>query len=206
MDYQYWNNYYNKKVAPTEPSAFAKDILRYLDEGRELLELGCGNGRDSILFAQKGLNVTAIDQSKQSIIDLREGSYGDRIKFIQDDFIKTDILGCMKFNYIYSRFTMHSIKEEEESILIERVHNALEKDGLFFIEVRSVKDDIYGLGEEVARNTYIYQEHSRRFIVIDELIEKLKLIGFSIVFANEDKNYAVYKDENPIVIRIIVKK
>lgn len=206
MDYQYWNNYYNKKVAPTEPSAFAKDILRYLDEGRELLELGCGNGRDSILFAQKGLNVTAIDQSKQSIIDLREGSYGDRIKFIQDDFIKTDILGCMKFNYIYSRFTMHSIKEEEESILIERVHNALEKDGLFFIEVRSVKDDIYGLGEEVARNTYIYQEHSRRFIVIDELIEKLKLIGFSIVFANEDKNYAVYKDENPIVIRIIAKK
>lgn len=206
MDYQYWNNYYNKKVAPTEPSAFAKDILRYLDEGRELLELGCGNGRDSILFAQKGLNVTAIDQSKQSIIDLREGSYGDRIKFIQDDFIKTDILGCMKFNYIYSRFTMHSIKEEEESILIERVYNALEKDGLFFIEVRSVKDDIYGLGEEVARNTYIYQEHSRRFIVIDELIEKLKLIGFSIVFANEDKNYAVYKDENPIVIRIIAKK
>lgn len=206
MDYQYWNNYYNKKVAPTEPSAFAKDILRYLDEGRELLELGCGNGRDSILFAQKGLNVTAIDQSKQSIIDLREGSYGDRIKFIQDDFIKTDILGCMKFNYIYSRFTMHSIKEEEESILIERVYNALEKDGLFFIEVRSVKDDIYGLGEYVARNTYIYQEHSRRFIVIDELIEKLKLIGFSIVFANEDKNYAVYKDENPIVIRIIAKK
>lgn len=206
MDYQYWNNYYNKKVAPTEPSAFAKDILHYLDEGRELLELGCGNGRDSILFAQKGLNVTAIDQSEESIIDLREGSYGDIIKFIQDDFIKTNILGCMKFNYIYSRFTMHSIKEEEESILIQRVYNALKKDGMFFIEVRSVKDDIYGLGEEVARNTYIYQEHSRRFIVIDELIEKLKLIGFSIVFANEDKNYAIYKNENPVVIRIIVKK
>lgn len=206
MDYQYWNNYYNKKVAPIEPSKFAKDILMYLEEGKELIELGCGNGRDSSLFAKYGVKVTAIDQSEQSIKDLQNNNLTNKIKFIADDFIKTKLLEEKTFDYVYSRFTMHSITEEEEDILLKRAYIALEENGLFFIEVRSVKDDIFGLGEEIARNTYIYNEHCRRFIVMKELVNKLENIGFNIVLSNEDKNYAIYKDQNPIVIRIIAKK
>lgn len=206
MDYQYWNNYYNKKVAPIEPSRFATDILTYLEEGKELIELGCGNGRDSSLFARSGVKVTAIDQSEQSIKNLQNNNLTNQIKFIADDFIKTKLLEEKTFDYVYSRFTMHSITEKEEDILLKRVYSALEDNGLFFIEVRSIKDDIFGLGEEIARNTYIYNEHCRRFIIMKELVNKLEDIGFNIVLSNEDKNYAIYKNQNPIVIRIIAKK
>ena len=38
-----------------------------LKEGDSLLDVGCGPGRHSNLFAEKGLNVTGIDISKEFI-------------------------------------------------------------------------------------------------------------------------------------------
>lgn len=206
MDYKYWNEYYKKNIAPSEPSKFAKDILKYLESGKKLIELGCGNGRDAIFLSNNKIDVVAVDQCESSINNLRSSVSSDNIKFVADDFIETKLLEKESFDYVYSRFTLHSISEEEENKLINRVYEALKKDGLLLIEVRSVKDEIFGLGEQIARNTYIYNNHSRRFIILDELIEKLTLNGFKVDFADENNDYAIYKDQNPIVIRVIARK
>lgn len=206
MDYKYWNEYYKKNIAPSEPSNFAKDILKYLESGKKLIELGCGNGRDAIFLSNNKIDVVAIDQCESSINNLKSSVSSDNIEFVADDFIETKLLERESFDYVYSRFTLHSISEEQENKLINRVYEALKKDGLLLIEVRSVKDEIFGLGKEIARNTYVYNNHSRRFVVLDELVEKLKSIGFEIDFVDENNNYAIYKELNPIVIRIIARK
>lgn len=206
MDYNYWNEYYKKNIAPSEPSKFAKDILKYLESGKKLIELGCGNGRDAIFLSNNKIDVVAVDQCESSINNLKSSVLKNNIKFVADDFIETKLLEKESFDYVYSRFTLHSISEKQEDKLIKRVHEALKKDGLLLIEVRSVKDELFGLGEKIDRNTYIYNNHFRRFIVLDELIEKLTSIGFKIDFADENNNYAVYKDQNPIVIRIRARK
>lgn len=206
MDYKYWNEYYKKNIAPSEPSKFAKDILKYLESGKKLIELGCGNGRDAIFLSNNKIDVVAVDQCESSINNLRSSVSSDNIKFVADDFIETKLLEKESFDYVYSRFTLHSISEEEENKLINRVYEALKKDGLLLIEVRSVKDEIFGLGEQISRNTYVYNNHSRRFVVLEELVEKLKFIGFEIDFVDENNNYAIYKELNPIVIRIIARK
>ncbi|WP_071119214.1 class I SAM-dependent methyltransferase [Romboutsia timonensis] len=206
MDYKYWNEYYKKNIAPNEPSKFAKDILKYLDSGKKLIELGCGNGRDAMFLANNNISVVAIDQSESSINNLKQSVSNNNIEFVVDDFIKTKLLKRESFDYIYSRFTLHSISEEQEEKLLKRVYEGLKKDGLFLVEARSIKDDIFGLGEKIARNTYVYNNHSRRFIVLDELVKKLTSYGFKIEFVNESNNYAAYKDQNPIVIRVIAKK
>lgn len=206
MDYKYWNEYYKKNIAPNEPSKFAKDILKYLHPGKKLIELGCGNGRDAIFLSNNNINVVAIDQSESSINNLKYNISNNNINFVVDDFIETKLLEKESFDYVYSRFTLHSISEEQEDKLINRVYNALKKEGLLVIEVRSIKDEIFGLGEKVARNTYVYNNHSRRFIVLEELVEKLKSSGFKIDFVDENNNYAIYKEQNPIVIRIIARK
>ena len=206
MDYKYWNEYYKKNIAPNEPSKFAKDILKYLDSGKKLIELGCGNGRDAMFLANNNISVVAIDQSESSINNLKQSVSNNNIECVVDDFIKTKLLKRESFDYIYSRFTLHSISEEQEEKLLKRVYEGLKKDGLFLVEARSIKDDIFGLGEKIARNTYVYNNHSRRFIVLDELVKKLTSYGFKIEFVNESNNYAAYKDQNPIVIRVIAKK
>ncbi|WP_270647362.1 class I SAM-dependent methyltransferase [Paeniclostridium hominis] len=206
MDNKYWNDFYNKDIAPKEASKFANDIIEFLEMGKSLVELGCGNGRDAKFFSRYSINITAIDQSEAVILKLNDSNKQDNLKFICDDFVNSNLLDQNKFDYAYSRFTIHSITEEEETILVKRVYNSLKSGGMFFIEVRSVKDELYGLGKNVGRNAYIYNEHYRRFIIIDELVQTLKEEGFKIISAKESSNWAIYKDLNPVVIRIIAKK
>ncbi|MDW0195357.1 MAG: methyltransferase domain-containing protein, partial [Nitrososphaeraceae archaeon] len=71
-----WDRVYSKNsfFFGEEPSSFA--ILCYEDLSKygctKLLELGCGQGRDTIFFALKGLDVHAIDSSKVAIKNLNE--------------------------------------------------------------------------------------------------------------------------------------
>ena len=64
----YWNQYYKNKVCSEEPSPFAQYVATLVDPGRELVELGCGNGRDAVFFAGEGLRVTAATLSTPGFI------------------------------------------------------------------------------------------------------------------------------------------
>lgn len=210
-DRTYWNNYYSGvDSAPKEPSAFAVKMLSdYISPDRYLLELGCGNGRDSIYFAENGVSVVAVDSSAKTIENLNSWKRDNKkdITFVCDDFTKTNAVYQQSFDYCYSRFTLHSITEDQEISVIKNVSNALSREGKFFIEVRSINDDIYGLGENVGKDAYIYEGHYRRFIRRTELEDRLRKYGnFEVIYSEEKRSFAEYKGNNPPIIRIVAVK
>lgn len=79
-------------------------------------------------------------------------------------------------------------------------------DGYLFIEVRGINDELYGKGENVGRDEYIFDGHYRRFIRKEELEKALTDIGFKIVLSVEDIDFAPFENENPKVIRIVAEK
>lgn len=205
-DVEYWNRFYEGNPNIEYPSLFAQDITKILVKNRNLLELGCGNGRDSFYFAKNGINVTAIDASEKVIDRLQEKGCGGNICFICDDFVCSPAIFAGQFDYCYSRFSLHAINEEQEDELIKNVYRVLKATGKFFIEARSIHDEIYGLGNKIARNTYAYQGHFRRFIVIEELEEKLCSAGFRIEYSEEKTGFAPFGESDPPIIRVIAEK
>lgn len=205
-DTEYWNKYYEKNSAPVEPSLFAKYVAEELQPGKTLLELGCGNGRDSLFFYNQGMNVTAVDASDSTIKQLKEQHTEDNICFICDDFVCSSAIFSGQFDYCYSRFSLHAINEKQETEVINNVFRVLKDGGKFFIEVRSVNDDLYGKGEKVGEDSYLYEGHFRRFVHKEILENKLKESGFSVEYSEENINFAPYKDSNPPVIRMVVCK
>jgi cyclopropane fatty-acyl-phospholipid synthase-like methyltransferase len=204
MDKEYWEKYYKSQNAPLEPSPFARDIVGLLTRDKTMLEIGCGNGRDSIYFARNGVKVLAIDQAESIGNILPSGI--NNLTFIRDDFVTTKWYREKEYDYIYSRFTLHSITENEEQQVIEKISFSLKRNGILFVEARSIRDDIYGLGEKVSDNEYIYQGHYRRFLNINELKQKIANKGFEFTLCNESRGYAQYKHEDPVVIRLIARK
>lgn len=206
----YWNQYYEARKAPEEASQFARFVMeKYIQPYYRLLELGCGNGRDSLFFGKNCVQVVGIDSSESVIHRLRETNSDEGILFVCDDFTRTNTLYQQQYDYCYSRFTLHAINIEQEEYVLKNVYHALRKGkgiGYFFIEVRSVNDEIYGKGEWVAEDSYIYEGHYRRFIRKDALQERLIQAGFKIIYSEESREFAPYNDQNPMVIRIVAQK
>lgn len=205
-DVEYWNQYYQGNPHIEKPSLFAQIVLKQMKKGRNLLELGCGNGRDSLFFAENGLNVTAIDASDKAIEILQDKCELGNVCFICDDFVCSPTIFTGQYDYCYSRFSLHAINAQQEKEVIHNVYESLKTGGQFFIEVRSVNDDIYGLGQKIGEHTYIYDGHFRRFAVKNDLERSLKAEGFIIIYSEEKRDFAPFGDNNPPIIRIICRK
>lgn len=205
-DKEYWENYYEKVLGTNKissPSPFAKYLIEndYIKPNNSIIELGCGNGRDSMFFAKQNCNVTAVDQCNNTT------SFLNSIQNIHSfpyDFTRLNKLEN-KVNVVYSRFTLHSIDDKAEERTIKWAFDNIEKDGLFCIEARTINDPIFGLGEDKGDNVWFYNNHHRRFLVAEIFKNKIEKSGFEIILFKESNDFAVSGDNNPIVMRLIVK-
>lgn len=108
---------------------------------------------------------------------------------------------------VYSRFTLHAVNRTNSSHALNWAFQNLSRGGVLLIEVRSVKDKLYGQGTPVSEDKDAFvTSHYRRFVRKDELEAELKGLGFTIEHSIEQDNLAVYKDDNPVVIRIHARK
>lgn len=206
-DTDYWNTYYkNHPPVNTIPSDFATFVVNFLDKNKSLIDLGCGNGRDSLFFIEQGLEVTGIDASSTAIASLKLKYPEYKNSFLCGDFVTCTALYQKVYDYCYSRWTLHSIDGLQEQQLLKNLALALRLGGKLFIEARSIHDDIYGKGRCVGKNSFIYQEHFRRFIDIFELKEQLKNLGLKVLYSKEDTGFAPSETSNPILIRLIAEK
>ena len=203
----YWNNFYKKDSKNMEiynESTFAKfTYKKILNKKGKILDIGCGNGRDSYFFNKKGFNVTGIDISQKAI----EKNSKNKIKnlfFKKFDIGKDKIKD--KFDIIYCRFFVHTVDELLESKLIKLIKNSKYKGTMVFFEFRNFKDKIFGAYKAKDHNKVIEFEkgHFRR--IIDPKIFQKKFISATkskLVYQKSGINLSIVKNDNPNLSRMI---
>jgi len=191
----YWREYYYEKhTVQKTPSPFAEFCIGFINEDSLLLDIGCGNGRDSLYFSQKGISVTGID-----VVDICSGNIEENnVSFIGVDLLdKNKYFGLVnKFDVVYCRFMLHTFTEDIEKYILNESYEILNKKGLLCIETRSDKG-------VVSPHT---PKHYRRLINLDVLVERLHNNGFEILYKTERNGLSPIDTENPILIRIICRK
>ena len=219
MDKQYWSKFYRDhsyRGDISECSTFAKFCEEnFFKHQRSIVDLGCGNARDSFYFAKLGHDVLAVDQSIDSSV--KEGKAHHKLQFLEDDFIKPSHHSddkhtneyhpdLLPIDVFYSRFTIHSITSEEQDRLLTKVFEYLRGEGLFCIEVRTTKDTKFGVGEHICDTTYFNDGHTRRFVDSQKFLNAVLSLGFKLLYFNEQDDLSIYKDDNPVLMRIILEK
>jgi tellurite methyltransferase len=201
----YWNKFYKTKSITAE-STFAKFTYKKLNKKKiKLLDIGCGNGRDSYYFNRKGFKVTGIDIS-QKAIQKNSKNKNKNLSFKKFDIGKDKIKG--RFDVIYCRFFVHTVDELLESKLINLIKCSKNKGTKVFFEFRNYKDKIFGNFKAKDHNKVIEFEkgHFRR--IIDPKIFKKKFLfetKSKLIYLKNGTNLSIVKKDNPNLSRMIFK-
>lgn len=201
---RHWAGFYAAQAAPQEPSPYARAVAAGLAPGTRLLEVGCGNGRDAAFFAREGHAVTALDRSAAAVEAARSAA-GGAARFLAGTL--PEVAGELggPFDAAYSRFVIHAMPREEEERLLDALQGLLRPGGRLFLECRSIHDPLSRMGEVLSPTERIHG-HYRRFIVLDELRERLLARGFAIEEQQEARGLAVHGDDDPVVIRVTARR
>lgn len=134
---------YDKKYIDNSPlwgkPILDHDLKKYLKllKGKTVLDLGIGEGQNSIALSKLGYNVTGVDYSKKALVFCKELS--TNIKLVESDIINFDI-EQNKYDLIMSRCVLHFLHKNDIYDIIKNIKNNLKSSGLVFISVFSTDD------------------------------------------------------------------
>ncbi len=157
--------------------------------GKDVVNLGSGPGRDSIILRDNGLNVTCIDGSKEMVAMTSRLGFKSilcNLKSLQ--------FGEGTFDGAWAYSSLIHLTFEESKALVEKICNFLKPGGLLFLgliegsghELRSVGDSDY------AR----YFEYYNR----EKVAELVKGIGFKLVYQD------TFQPGNHVYLNYIFRK
>lgn len=141
----------------TEPNGFARRTLDFLEEpeGLRAVNLGAGEGRDAVLFAERGLRTLAVDTSPNGLAKAERLAWerGVEIETRQGD-VNTTFFG-ETFDLVYFIGAVQYIEPERRAALFEHLKEATSPHGihalLTFVEHPGVP-----LAPDWGDNEYLY--------------------------------------------------
>jgi SAM-dependent methyltransferase len=196
----FWDRIYqtDNSFFGEEPSNFAlscyNEYMKKKSHARKILELGCGQGRDTLFFASKGIDVTALDFSNIAIEGLlkhaKERNLLNNIyATIFDPRNKPIAFNNNEFDAVYSHmfFNMH-FKWKQMKFMFQEIRRVLRGNGFNFFSVRNHNDKSFGKGKKIDNNDDVYDLNGFqiRFFTKQHVKTIVKGEGFEILDIREE--------------------
>ncbi len=144
-------------------------LLKYLHPSAYILDLGCGSGKDSKSFIDKGYQVYSLDGSEQ-------------MAKLASDYIGKEVV-CKKieeinfqeeFDAIYASASLLHIPRKNQRKVFLKLVNALKKNGYLYVNYK------YGEFEGIREGRYYTDYTFEAFKEFIKEIEELKIVESEI--------------------------
>jgi len=204
---EYWEQYYahqtSKRIIPSQFAAF---VAGETPDKHQVIDVGCGTGRDALFFAQCGHRVIGVDaaasaikicQQHASVLQTNEASFVcgmiDQTLF---DTIRKQINRDLPL-LIYARFFLHAIDEKKQSEFFRFCADLCAQGGRIAVEFRTMRD---------AEQPKVTESHYRRFIDPLHVLSEARDRGLNMTYFVEGFGYAKYRDDDAHVARCLFER
>lgn len=171
-----------------------------------IIDVGCGNGRDTFFFEDCGHVAIGLDASKTAVeagLTRLANHHRDRVRFehftVGRDRINDLIDGSLPSEaaglpvVLYSRFFLHAITEDVEDKFVRDVSACADRIGLAYLEYRELRDAVVNK---------VYGDHYRRYIDPDAFSDKVAEAGrLKLAYQVVAQGLAKFHDEDPWIAR-----
>lgn len=209
-----WEKLYEKKGRyGVKSCSFAVEALKWVKKikANKILDLGGGEGRDSMFFAKNDYEVFCLDFSKRAIESCNKNAVKNKVQKLVHpslyDISKTLKFDDSTFDVVFAHLSLHYFDDETTTKIFSEIWRVLKTDGLFFVKVKSTEDPLYGKGKKFAKDTYKLG-HIRHFFSKKYLLNKAK--KFKILSIKQTREKTVYAkkpfSEESVFLEFIGKK
>jgi SAM-dependent methyltransferase len=205
----YWANFYSRNRY-TSGSTFFEFVNALPELPQNVLDIGCGDGRDSCAFGAAGRTVLGVDQSPVGIehasAHAAEVGLSDKVAFRTCDVADTDDVGRAMEQFeeksagpvaFYMRFFLHAIPEQVQADLMKAIETHARPGDWLVAEFRTDKDEA---------NAKVHTKHYRRFQNAEAFRDSLHAHGFEVTHFEEGTGLSPYKGEDPVLCRVVARR
>jgi SAM-dependent methyltransferase len=184
-----WQTAYegNPRLHGAEPSAAARWTVKLFGAAGidDVLELGAGQGRDSLYLARQGFSVHATDFSESALhqlrLDAQREGLDDRVTAALHDVRDPLPPADATVGAVYANLLLNmALSRAELRSLVNEIHRVLRPGGLFVYSVWSTADPDCGKCSDIGDGLYAKGGFAGRFFDLDlvhELAERWELGG-----------------------------
>jgi 2-polyprenyl-3-methyl-5-hydroxy-6-metoxy-1,4-benzoquinol methylase len=123
-------------------ASLTESVMPYLEHSKHILDLGCGQGHDSIRLARMGLHVTSVDLSENAINSAREHAESENLKI---DFRQMDMSSGLRFenssfDVVLANLSLHYFSLERTQFIVQEIARILEPNGVLCLHLNSSEE------------------------------------------------------------------
>ncbi len=139
-------------------------FLKWIKQGKKILDAGCGSGRDVLAFLEAGYEVEAFDASLEMCRIASEitGIHVSCLRF-------EDLTGQEQYDGIWACASLLHVKQEDLPDVLIRLYRLLKKDGFLYASFK------YGEGERLKEDRYFHD------LTEDTCRELMETAGLTII-------------------------
>ena len=206
---RYWSTFYRSEAStrvPTTPSRFARWVADRLEPRQLVLDVGCGNGRDSVFLAEQGHVVHALDGSALARRSTRrlaqEHSVKVRPRHLNVNDLASTLASGARFAHrrkppqIYARFLLDAIEPDSRQNFFRWAQMIQRRGGLTYLEFRTWRGTL---------RAKAFPFHYRALLDPSRVVAEIEQHGGTVVHREEDVGLAPFERENPRICRLVVR-
>lgn len=153
-----------------------KDILEQ-NKDKEILDLGCGIGADTLYLLERGYNVLSCDFSNEALKSIQDNISNS--KTLHLDMRKKFPIEDDSYSLIIADLSLHYFDNETTINIMNEIKRILKQDGILLSRVASVNDSNFGagVGKELEKNYYFEGDYTKSFFDLEDVNKYFGIIG-----------------------------
>lgn len=165
----YYNRYavpYFEETAELDMEDIIRPFIELLPENAEVLDLGCGSGRDTVTLSENGFYVTAMDGSEEMCRLAEVHTDQDVLCMTYEEMDFDEV-----FDGIWACASLVHLTEDEMKRVLKKLVCALQKGGVLYFSVhKGERDGMYN-------GRYFRDYTKREILALLEQFEELELLN-----------------------------
>ena len=161
------NTFFNETFEGDFSELYSR-FLKHVPENGYILDFGCGSGRDSKAFIEKGYRVKAVDGS-QELCNLASQFINHKVECMRFD----ELDDIEEYDAIWACASIIHVDKNELPSILNKMVNALKKDGVMFISFK------IGTGYEIKEGRYFnYIKKEDMEKMLSEIVPAVEIIDY----------------------------